>query len=444
MASKKAPAKKAPAKKVTPKPSANAVKPTVTGGAPPPAPNFPPPPVIDDDTASRVAAIDAIASQYNTKDKLLVARADEVPNPYILRRPTGIMELDIQLGGGFPAGGACFIGGPDNAGKTWLMLRTMAMQQRLYGERCVLAYAITEGSFPYDQAARVGLRVAIPNDMIRMWQEIRTQRGEPPYTDADINFWKKETGHFRIIRGETGEETLNVLLKIIATKACQIVACDSLHGLQSCADADKDLEDTEKRAAHATMIGKFFKKYVPLTLGLQGTNYTTLLATQQVRSNNAKSSAPAHLQQYLKDWEVKGSYAAKHYKLIDLTLSDGQVLKKGDGAARKAFGKVVKWEFEKGKAGCHDNQTGEVQFIYDLPGHVDYAGTVIESALARGVLRQIGKQHVIVRPNTGEVLDNLGFPSLKALKTVIEQDTGIETTIRMEILAAAGIQCLYQ
>src|SRR5688572_9440121 len=69
------------------------------------------------------------------KDRRVVAMADEAPNVYELRRPTGIIQLDKDIGGGFPAGGLSVVSGPDNAGKTWVILRTMAMHQRLYGQK---------------------------------------------------------------------------------------------------------------------------------------------------------------------------------------------------------------------------------------------------------------------------------------------------------------------
>lgn len=61
----------------------------------------------------------------------LLISADQASTPYMVRRPTGITELDIHLGGGFPAGGPSVLGGPYNSGKSWLMWRMIAMQQQI-------------------------------------------------------------------------------------------------------------------------------------------------------------------------------------------------------------------------------------------------------------------------------------------------------------------------
>lgn len=56
------------------------------------------------------ALINKINKEY---DRPLISYANEVPNPYFMRYPTGCMQLDIDLGGGFPAGGMSTITGPD-------------------------------------------------------------------------------------------------------------------------------------------------------------------------------------------------------------------------------------------------------------------------------------------------------------------------------------------
>lgn len=448
MATKKKVAKKYTTKKTARKAPVTLPAPVVTGGRAPQAALAvsPPTPISrDQNFLARQAALNALANEFNSEGHQVIVRGDEAANPYILRRPTGIAELDIHLGGGWPAGGTCFVSGPDNSGKTWLMMQTMAMQQRIYKEQCILAMGISEGGFPYDQAMRVGLHVPVPDEMILQWQQWRTQRSFPPYTVEDIARFKQQVGDFRIIRGSTGEETLTAILKVIATRACSVVCVDSLQGLQPTVDAGKDLTDVEKQAAHATMIGRFFKKYIPLTTGISGVNETTLLMTQQVRANRAKSEAQSHIQKYLKDWAVGGSYAARHFKLVDIILYDGRLIKKSDQeTGRETVGKVLNWEFEKGKAGTHDNIHGEVQYRYDIPQGVDFTGTVMDSGMQRGVIRKLGNCVTLVRPEDGKVLEDYSAPSLKAFRRCMEVDFDFELAVRLEILAAAGIQCLYR
>ena len=226
---------------------------------------------------------------------------------------------------------------------------------------------------------------------------------------------------------------------------------DSLQGLVPEANAAKDLDENDKMAAHATMLGKFFRKYIPLTTGLNGVNETTLLMTQQVRSNSKKAEAPAHIAKYLKEYAIAGGWAAKHYKLVDLIVSAGATKKAARGGrSNVAIGKVFKWETEKGKAGTHDNISGEVQYSYEISAGVDFAQTVMEAGMRRGVIcedsadKRKKKRIVLVRPETKRIIEGYEAVSAGAFKKSIEVSHDFDMGVRMEILAAAGKQCLYR
>lgn len=397
--------------------------------------------------AQKDALIGAFLHSINSEERRLVVRADEAPNTYMLRRPTGIIELDIDLGGGFPAGGCCMISGPDNSGKTWLLLKTMAMQQKLYGHACRLLFVLTEGMFPFDQAINAGLKVKVPDEMLEQWQQWRALRGMPLYTPEELMAFKEEPGQVFIARANTGEEALQILLDAVHTNAFSVVACDSVNGLLPSVDAPKGMDKADMMAAHANMITKFFKKYMPITTGGTGTgqaNYTSLLFTQQVRANTERSNAPSYMQKGMKLWAIAGAYMARHGKLIDLIVWDGKLLKKGDkDEAKEVVGKMMKWGTEKGKAGTHDNKSGEVAFYYALGG-TDDTGELLASGIKRGVIQPLSRGVVVARPDTGEVLDEFKAPSQKAMRRMIEADFDFELALRREILTAAGIQCLYQ
>ncbi len=405
-----------------------------------------------EELATRDEAIRALVHSLNKEDHKVIVRADEAPNPYLLRRPTGIMELDVDLGGGFPAGGCSIISGPDNSGKTYTMFRAMAMQQRLFGPACRLAFAQAEGAFPFDQALNAGLKISVPDEILEQWQEIRRRRGMELYTPEQLLFFKQEIGQFYILRGATGEELTQTMLNAIRINAFNIIGCDSINGLLPQVDAAKTMEQANMRASHANLVTNFFRKYIPLTTGLNGLNLTTLIFTQQVRSNQERANMASNIQKYVKPWAVGGAYAAKHFKLIDLVLWSGSVLKRGEGKSRIAIGKEFKWLLEKGKAGTHDNKSGEASYYYPHyrpPGGVDIIGELMTSGIKRGVIRtrqvtKSRKEVIVTRPDTGEVLDDFTAPSQKAMRRFIEEDINYELALRREVLTHAGIQCLYQ
>ncbi len=422
-------------------------------GFTPPAPRKPPPPAdgqlpavnwSHQSTAEKDEALGAWMHAVNSAERKLVVRADEAPNTYFLRRPMGVIDLDIDLGGGFPAGGCCMVSGPDNAGKTWLVLKTMAMQQRLYGEACRLGYAVTEGSFPFDQAVNAGLKVKVPDEMISQWQQWRMLRGIPVWTDEQvIQLFKQEIGKIWVIRGYTGEELLQVMIEGIRTNGLSLMACDSIAGLLPNVDASKTMDKRDQMSAQASMMTKFFRKYAPTTTGLMGPNLTTLLFTQQVRANMSRADAPPNMQKYIKLWSVAGAYAAKHFKLIDLVVWSGKTLRQGKEGKGPVLGKMLKWQIEKGKAGTHDNLGGEAAFYYALGG-TDDIGELFASGVRRGVIHTAGKGVVVVRPDTGQVLNEFRAPTQKAFRKMLQVDPEFEFALRREILTAAGKQCLYQ
>jgi len=431
-----------PAKKASKKVDKTAVK--STAKKPPPVPS------VDWGHAgsqlTKDEAIRVFVNGMNAENRRLVVRADEAPNPYYLRRPTGIIDLDIDIGGGWPAGGCCMVSGPDNAGKTWLVLKTMAYQQKLHGSSCRLAYAVTEGSFPFDQAINAGMKVKVPDDMIEQWQEWRRLRNIPLFTNEEIQAqFKQEVGEVYILRGYTGEELLQVIIEAVRTNGFSCVACDSIAGLAPAGDSAKVMDERDQMSAQALMMTKFFRKYSPITTGINGTNLTTLLFTQQVRANMERSNAPSNMQKYLKLWAITGAWSSKHFKLIDLIVWNGKTLRRGgeESEGKEAIGKMLKWEVEKGKAGTHDNKGGEAAFYYGLHG-TDDTGELIASGIRRGVIQPLSRGVVVVRPDTGEVLNDFKAPSQKALRRMIELDFDFELALRREVLTAANIQCLYR
>jgi RecA/RadA recombinase len=383
-------------------------------------------------------------SQY--KDHKVIEHASNVPNTYELRRPSGIMQLDLDTGGGAPAGGLTYISGPDNAGKTFLILLYMLMHQRLYGDQSSMAFACVEGGFDFKRALNLGLKIAVPDATIAQWDMERQQRGFAPYTKEEWQSYKQQIGEVVIIGGPTGETILQTALNCVRSRLFGIVAVDSVSILLPEADADKDIEDHEKRAANASLITKFIKQYTPHTSGLDGLNWTTLLFSAQVRSNSAKATAPANMQKYLKDWATTGAYAGKHGKLLDVCVWSGAKIDKQINGHRTIVGKQTKYELLKGKAGAHDNVTGEFPFYYDFyyAAGVDQLDTVIVEGLRRGVIIEKDGKINVLRPDTGDLSDIRNIPGMRNFRRMMEIDIDFEMAVRREVLASKGIMCLYR
>lgn len=393
----------------------------------------------------KVAAFRNFMGQMKSKGAGTVVLASEASSTYALRRPCGIMQLDIDCAGGLPAGGLSTLVGPDGAGKSELLYLYMAQHQRIYGNDARIALAHTEGQFDYWRAKRMGLQISVPVSLIEEKRAIRSARGQPDLTKEEIQYLKFGIGELVLIYGESGEEILSSVTEAVRSNAFGIIGIDSLQGLIPQADSDKDLDETEKRAAFATLITKFMKHYIPLTAGIGTPNFTTLIAISQVRANPDKGTNP-----YAPDFIAQLARSMKHYHLIEVTLTTGAQIRKSIGGKDQTIGKQLKWKLTKGKAGAHDNVTGETAIIYpefSSGGNaVDVIESVIVTGMRYGVIREearTGKAWV-VRPSENDRQIIEPAPSIKTLAMMMKIDPDYEQTIRQEILLAAKLDCRYR
>lgn len=396
--------------------------------------------------ADKKKALQAFANQANkrAKGRKVIAYANEVPNTFLLRRPCGIMQLDIDTGGGLPAGGLSYISGPDNAGKTFLLWKYFAMQQRLFGNNCVLGYAAIEAAPDYFFARKCGVKVAIPDEMIEEKQQRRKELGLPAFTKDEVKEFKTQIGEFVVLRGSNGEEILDNVLMGVERNIFNILAVDSVSALIPKAEATLDsLEDYGQQGAAATMLTKFTKNYYPLTTGLSGPNETTLIFTAQVRSNRKKSELPSYMAKWEQEWAPTGSFAARHAKLLDVTIWSGPFEKEKDESAedpKKAkkivVGKTLQWKLTKGKAGTHDGITGQVDIVYDQIG--DDLSTILGPGIRYGAI--IEREGMISVPGIDKLKNIAGSERfVEKLKTDFE----LEMDVRRRVLAAAKVECIY-
>ncbi len=387
------------------------------------------------------ATLDALINQINKKYKhRVIARAEDVPNVFFLRRPSGIMQLDIDTGGGLPAGGWCMLSGPEGGGKSTLLYKYFAYHQRLYKQNARVALAVSEFLPDYFYMRQCGVQIAIPDSMIEERNAWRVARGMPHFTRQEIREFKSQVGRFDVMRGSTGEEVLEATLAAFGTRLYGIIGLDSISAILPAVDADKDLDDPLARAAAANLQTKFSKQFHPLTLGLdENANETTLITIAQVRANNKKAEAPSHIQKYLPDWAATGSYAMRHGKLVDVCIWSGAKVKEGTGDTRHQTGKVLNWEIIKGKAGTHDGIRGEVDFYY--ANNTDDPEEIFLTGLKNAVIVEGRAGFDVVRESGDKLLQSF---SKKGLLDKLKDEFDFQLAVRMEILAARGIACRYR
>ncbi len=417
--------------------------------------------------AKQVAALEA---RLNKKPEIpgasVMADIAMAPNTYFLRRPCGIMQLDIDTGGGLPAGGLTYISGPDGTGKTFLLYKYIAMQQKLYGERACCALAVSESAPDHLFMRKCGVQIAIPDQMISELVDERKERGLQPYPKEDLKYFRSKTvGIIKILRGAHGEELLQSMLDCFESGLFDIIGLDSISAVLPEADANKDLDEGAKRAAAAGMVTRFFQSYLNGTTGYSGSNLTTVIFTSQVRSNSKKAEAPAHFQKYMSDYAPTGAWAAKHGKLIDILVKPGAKEKENvklpnsftatiaeaamfeeeqrKKQKRVQTGKTVNYEITKGKAGIHEGITGEFDFNYNTL--TEDQRTVIVAGIQAGSI--IESEGIITCRDPGTGKEMPGFEKIMGiaeLVTMMQQNFDLELTLRRHVLTAKRIQCAYR
>ena len=150
----------------------------------------------------RIAGLEAkLNKKPKVKGASVLTSIDNAPNTYFLRRPTGLAGLDYHLGGGFPAGGLCYLSGPDGAGKTFLIYKTAAMCQKIYGDRATICIGCSEAAPDHFFMRKAGMQIEIPEKMMAERVQWRKDMGLPPFTKEELALLRsKNVGRVEILR----------------------------------------------------------------------------------------------------------------------------------------------------------------------------------------------------------------------------------------------------
>jgi len=368
--------------------------------------------------------------------------ADQVPNPYDLRRPSGVMALDLDMAGGAPAGGMIKLTGPENTGKTALMYMFMAMHQRIYGDRSIIGVGYTEWKPDFWFMRFCGMKVAIPDEMIAARNKARIKAGLPPFTKEERAGLKEQVGDVVLIHGNNGENLLTNVVNAIKANVFGIIGLDSMTMIMPSAEAAKDMdEDVSNVRARAQLLTEFQTRVHYALTRMGEDNRTTLILIDQVRANPDKAQAKGPMAKFVKAYKYSDIYAARHGSMMTIMLMEGEKTRSAKSADKgMVLGKQLKWSFEKGSKGTHNNITGEV--YYDYAAGVDLQQNIIVVGFQNGIIHEKGDALFVRNAAGAPVLDDIkGGPA--ELAAMMRADFQLEMDIRQFILQAGRVQCTY-
>jgi len=190
--------------------------------------------------------------------------------------PTGSLNLDLALGGGFPAGVHRFTG-VNEGGKTSCALAVAKRFQDHFGDKGMVVYIKSEGRLSPEMVARSGLDIS-----------------EEKFFKFDCNVFEKV---FELIR---------MLVKENEDDKKYMFIVDSVDALCRQNDYEKPFEDSEQVAGGALITSVFLKKMVLPIIKL---NHMMIL-TSQVRVEVAANPYAARGGPKTKQ---AGGNAIKHY-----------------------------------------------------------------------------------------------------------------------------------
>jgi RecA/RadA recombinase len=319
---------------------------------------------VKKDAPAKGGALAAWAHKMNTdrkfKGKVQVRRASDVKSPYLYRRPTGLLSLDLALGGGVHAGGVTEIQGAESVCKTFLTFMVAGQVQRIYGEDTQILIACTEIMPDVGFARQAGFCIGYDEDSINHYDESRQDDGLPPFTDEERADLRMQIGGVETVVGQNGEELLNSMVHALdlsrqdASGGIQLMVLESLGALLPQETDEKEVGE-KTTAGVASMLTQFQNKMYPRMMFERddgSMQLTSIIGISQARANfDSGWKGP-------KTKSSVGAFAWKHAQLACVELARGADEKED----KEVIGKTIRWKMKKGKAGTHDGKKGE--FIY--------------------------------------------------------------------------------
>lgn len=163
------------------------------------------------------------------------------------RIPTGIFELDLAIGGGFPRGKVSTIFGPESSGKTNCALLAVANHQRMFPD-LTCAFVDVEHGFDPKWAEQLGVDV------------------------------KK----LMVIKPEYAEQAVDIVESLMFANDCGLIVIDSLAALVTNSEMDSSAEKAIVGGA-AICIGKLTRKTTrALSEAEKEDRYPTLIYINQI------------------------------------------------------------------------------------------------------------------------------------------------------------------
>jgi len=284
--------------------------------------------------------------------------------------PTGAIGLDIAIGvGGVPRGRAVEIFGPESSGKTTLSLHLIAEAQKAGG---TAAFIDAEHAMDPEYAKKVGVNI----------------------------------DNLLVSQPDSGEQALEICDTLIRSGAIDIIVIDSVAALVPKAEIEGEMGD-----AHIGLQARLMSQAMRKLTAIISKSKTCVIFINQLREKVGIMFGNPEV--------TPGGRALKFYASVRLDIRRIESIKKGESV----IGNHVRVRVVKNKVAPPFKQT-EMDIIF---GHgIDSAASLIDTALAEGVLEKSGTWIIFQGERIGQGRDN----AIEHLKTDREFAGKVEAAIR--------------
>ena len=383
----------------------------------------------------------ALRDTFNKKyrGKMTLQSGDQYRMPYMTKRlRTGLLTLDVELRGGFPAGGLSQIAGPKNSGKSWMYWQVIRQLQKSLGDKMSVLLAMTEMRADKGQGRLAGVHVAYADEDIKAMNRARLRSGRPELTPEQIADMKHQIGTIDELHAESAEVLFDGILNAVEVNAYHLIVIDSMGSIMSAAEAEADSLQQKTYGGSAGVTSQFLRKLCAMiTMDDENGNArdTCILCVNQVRD----AIGDPH-----REFRSPGGKALEHAKFVDLFVSSGA--KRGDEAQpvitpdgmKKQWlqtGKEVHWRIEKGKAGIHEG--GKGSYIYDFDANsADFESDYLVAGLRYGVIQSAGAWYTMLDESGEQLLKVCGkdaFTQALADDAAYKEEKGDRNTLMEQI-----------
>ena len=294
--------------------------------------------------------------------------------------PTGSIALDMAIGiGGLPRGCIMEIYGPESSGKTTLTLSIIAQCQKAGG---VAAFIDAEHAMDPEYSAKCGI-------------DIKSLLFNQP---------------------DNGEQGLDMLRTIVASKAVDLVVIDSLAALVPKAEIEGEIGD-QSMGLQARMMSQSLRMLCP-EIAKSG---TAVIFINQLREKiGVMFGSPE---------TTPGGKAMKYYAHVRLDVRRKEPIKKGD----EVVGNILKIKVVKNKV-APPFREAMTELLFGRG--INREGDLLALGVERKIVGKAGAHYTFGGKNIGNGKD----ASQDALRADVNLATAIDTAIRKSYEVPAEVK----